>query len=72
MQNQHSVELERRKQLCRELNAVIEKSTATYHETMGALAHLTAAYQDKGQHLLNGISIQEVAKEEQTQSVILP
>lgn len=61
-----------RDKLCIELNAVIEKSTATYYDVHGALIMLMAAYEDKGKHLLNGTSIQEVAKHPQTQTVKLP
>ncbi len=58
--------------LCKKLDDVIKESGATYGATISALKWLLVAYQDKGDNLLNGTNIQEVAAQSQNQSVKLP
>lgn len=60
------------KELCKELNEVIEGSGASYGEVISALRWLLVAYEDKGENLLNAANIQEVSKMAQSRSVKLP
>lgn len=54
---------ERELELREKLFSVIVKSGLTYKETMSAINYVRVVFSDKGDNLLNGANIQEVAKQ---------